>query len=232
MLYVCIVFAIIAPYLICSINPAIIVTKIKSGEDIRKLGSGGAGLTNVLRTQGKTAAVFVLLGDVLKGVVSILLIKLFCHFFLPADAYSISDIDPPIEYAGYFPYLCMWLGSLSAVLGHCFPLYYKFKGGKAVLVTVATGLIINWLAALMALIVFIIIVALTRYVSLGSIIAAALYPVCVWVAGTFILDIHYTYIGVIFTSVIAMILIFMHRQNIKRLINKNEKKLGQSERKR
>ncbi|MCL2697764.1 MAG: glycerol-3-phosphate 1-O-acyltransferase PlsY [Oscillospiraceae bacterium] len=225
MLYVCIIFAIIAPYLICSINPAIIVTKIKSGEDIRKLGSGGAGLTNVLRTQGKTAAVIVLFGDVLKGVVSILLIKLFCLFFMPVE--SIGDSFPFNE---FFTFLCLWIASLSAVLGHCFPLYYKFRGGKAVLVTVATGLIINWLAALSALIVFIIIVALTRYVSLGSIIAAALYPVCVWLIDVYVRYSPNLYIGVIFTLIIAVILIFMHRQNIRRLINKNEKKLGQSER--
>ncbi|MDR2531545.1 MAG: glycerol-3-phosphate 1-O-acyltransferase PlsY [Oscillospiraceae bacterium] len=229
MLFICIAFSIIVPYLICSINPAIIVTKIKSGEDIRSLGSGGAGLTNTLRTQGKTAAVIVLLGDVLKGVAAILLIKLFCSLLLPA--YSVLDIDPPIEYAGYFPYLCMWLGSLSAVLGHCFPLYYKFKGGKAVLITVTTGMVINWLPPLIAFFIFIIIVAVTRYVSLGSIIAAVCYPVCVWVVGVFVWGIPYTHIGVIFTSIISVILIFMHKKNIVRLINKNEKKLGQSERK-
>ncbi|MCL2694668.1 MAG: glycerol-3-phosphate 1-O-acyltransferase PlsY [Oscillospiraceae bacterium] len=224
MLYICIVFAAIVPYLICSISPAIIVTKIKSGEDIRTLGSGSAGLTNALRTGGKKTAVLVLLGDVFKGVISILAIKLFCHFFLPA--YSVLDIDPPIEYAGYYPYLCVWLGSLSAVLGHCFPLYHKFRGGKAVLVTAATGLAINWLPPLIAILLFIILIAITKYVSIGSIIAAVAYPVSVWVVGTYIWDIPYTYIGVIFTSVIAAILVFMHRKNIVRLINKNENKLN------
>jgi glycerol-3-phosphate acyltransferase PlsY len=240
MLYICIAFAIIAPYLICSINPAIIVTKIKSGEDIRKLGSGGAGLTNTLRTQGKTAAVIVLLGDVLKGVISILVVK---HFYLLLNPLPVFDSSAAtiIDYLNLltdtsFPYstLCLWIASLTAVLGHCFPLYYKFKGGKAVLVTVTTGMTINWLPPLIALLIFILIVAITRYVSLGSIIAAVCYPVSVFMTG-FVITGHVsssTIIGVIFTSIIAVILVFMHRKNIVRLINKNEKKLGQSERKR
>jgi glycerol-3-phosphate acyltransferase PlsY len=148
---------------------------------------------------------------------------------LPAS--STLDIDPPIEYAGYYPNLCVWLGSLSAVLGHCFPLYYKFKGGKAVLVTVTTGMVIYWLPPLIALLIFILIVAVTRYVSLGSVIAAVCYPVCVALVGVFVRNDPYWYIGVIFTSIIGLILIFMHRKNIVRLINKSEKKLGQSERK-
>jgi glycerol-3-phosphate acyltransferase PlsY len=226
MLIVCIAFSILVPYLICSINPAIIVTRLKSGQDIKTLGSGSAGLTNTLRTQGKTAALLVLLGDVLKGVVSILAIKLFCRFFMPAD--TVGDSFPANE---FFTYMCVWLGSLSAVLGHCFPLYYKFKGGKAVLVTAATGMTINWLPPLIAITVFITIIAITRYVSVGSIIAAVCYPVSVWVVGTYITDTSHNYIGVIFTSVIAVILILMHRQNIVRLLNKNEKKLGVSERK-
>ncbi|MCL2638641.1 MAG: glycerol-3-phosphate 1-O-acyltransferase PlsY [Oscillospiraceae bacterium] len=229
MLFICIAFAIIVPYLICSINPAIIVTKIKSGEDIRKLGSGSAGLTNVLRTQGKTAAIFVLLGDVLKGVAAILLIKLFCHLMMPYP--KILQPEYTLENIETYTFFCAWLGSLSAVLGHCFPLYYKFKGGKAVLVTVATGMTIGWLPPLLALIVFILIVAVTKYVSLGSIIAAVAYVVFTWLIGVFVWHNNHWYIGTIFTGIIALILIFMHRANIKRLINKNEKKLGQSERK-
>ena len=228
MVLVCIIFSIAIPYLICSINPAIIVTRLKSGQDIKTLGSGSAGLTNTLRTQGKTAAVIVLLGDVLKGVASILLIKLFCHYFLPPA--FIQDINPPIEHAGYYPHLCVWLGSLCGVLGHCFPLYYKFKGGKAVLVTASTGMTILWLPPLIAITIFITIIAVTRYVSVGSIIAAVCYPLSVWAVGTFLWDVPYNHVGVIFTSIIAAILIMMHRENIKRLINGNEKKLGVSER--
>jgi len=235
MLFLCIAFSIIVPYLICSINPAIIVTKLKSGEDIRKLGSGSGGVTNVLRTQGKTAAVIVLFSDIFKGVISILLVRYFTLFFFPEyELNYFSDYSRdwliPFENSRNVT-LCLWIGSLAAVLGHCFPLYYRFKGGKAVLVTVTTGMVIGWLAPLIALSIFIAIVALTRYVSLGSVIAAVCYPVCVWLIGTFVWVSPHAYIGVIFTSVIAVILVFMHRQNIIRLLNKTEKKLGQSERK-
>jgi glycerol-3-phosphate acyltransferase PlsY len=236
MIFICIAFAIVVPYLICSINPAIIVTRIKSGEDIKKLGSGSAGLTNTLRTQGKTAALIVLLGDVLKGVASVLLVVLFCnvlwqsqgfHDILCIDCGGCSSCNRDYPYTR----LSMWIASLSGVLGHCFPVYYKFKGGKAVLVTAATGMTINWLPPLMAIALFITLIAITRYVSVGSIFAAIFYPISVWFVGVHLWQTPDAYIGVIFSSVIAVILIFMHRQNIVRLINKNEKKLGVSERK-
>jgi glycerol-3-phosphate acyltransferase PlsY len=225
--YICFAVAIIVPYLICSINPAIIVAKIKSGKDIRELGSGGAGLTNALRTQGKKVAIIVLLCDVLKGVVSILLIMQFYRLMnwygvvLPMMSdYRAHSIMNHTELFVISP-LFLWLGSLSAVLGHCYPIWHKFKGGKAVLVTVATGLVINWLAALIALSLFIIIVLLTKYVSLGSIIAAIAYPICVWFFGTGTIE------AVVICSAITAILIFKHRENIKRLITGTENKLGE-----
>jgi glycerol-3-phosphate acyltransferase PlsY len=213
------------------------------------MGSGNPGLTNVLRTMGKKAAAVVLLFDVLKGVISILAVRLFADliYFIPLYfdyGYKNTGLHYLIlwEFGLFSPTNLMWAGALSAVLGHCYPVYYKFKGGKAVLVTVATGLVINWLAALIALCVFIIIVWLTKYVSVGSIIAAIVYPVCVLLVdyrhfygaryGGFdylewgVLHIE-LFIGFAFSSVISIILIFKHRENIKRLINKTEKKLGE-----
>ncbi|MCL1789263.1 MAG: glycerol-3-phosphate 1-O-acyltransferase PlsY [Oscillospiraceae bacterium] len=229
MLYICIAFAMIVPYFICSINPAIIAAKIKSGKDIREMGSGNPGLTNVLRTMGKKAAAIVLLFDVLKGVISILLVSGFYHLFWAqmTNPFTVDFLFPGIV-AERFYSLVLWIASLSAVLGHCYPIYYKFKGGKAVLVTVATGLVINWLAALIALVLFIIIVSLSKYVSLGSIIAAALYPVCVGFTEHNMRqsEYSYSYMGVILSSAIAGLLIFKHRGNIKRLLNGTEKKLG------
>ena len=227
-LFICIAFAVIAPYLICSINPAIIITKIKSGEDIRTLGSGGAGLTNTLRTQGKTAAALVLLFDVLKGVISVLAVRGVYRLLWFEINQPFSSLFSPALF-GIFAYrhisFFLWIAALSSVLGHCFPVYYKFKGGKAILVTVATGLVINWLAALTAFLIFVIIVAITKYVSVGSIIAAAAYPVCVWLTEAYVWKNTTVYTGVFFSSVIALILIFMHRKNIKRLINGSENKL-------
>ena len=225
MLYICIAFSVIVPYLLCSINPAIIAAKIKSGKDIREMGSGGAGLTNALRTQGKKVAVIVLLCDVLKGVLSILLIMLFCRLVwdwhikdMVRHLFPDCSCCPPDN--NPYTYLCMWIGSLAGVLGHCYPIFHKFKGGKAVLVTVATGLVINWLAALIALVLFIIIVKISKYVSLGSIIASIAYPICVGLVGTGRME------AVVICSVITLILIFKHRGNIQRLIAGTENKLG------
>jgi glycerol-3-phosphate acyltransferase PlsY len=203
MLYLCIAVAVIIPYLICSINPAIMVTKIKSGKDIRELGSGNPGLTNTLRTQGKSAAAIVLLFDVSKGVGSVFAVKLFCTYVC-----ELCSAD-----------IFMLVASLMAVIGHCFPLYYKFKGGKAILVTVSSLFVIDPLVALILLGVFIIIVAITRYVSLGSVISAALYPIAAWIR-------QGSLVWTAFAAITAAILIIKHRENIKRLLKGNEKKLA------
>ena len=150
----CFAVMIIAPYLISGVNTAIIVTKIKSGEDIRKIGSGNAGLTNTLRTQGKLAALFVLIGDILKGVLSILLVHFCFKLILGVDTYA-NDGYAWINYCA----------GVCAVLGHIFPIYYGFKGGKGILVTFSTMLAINWIPALILLGIFGVIVAIPSYVS-------------------------------------------------------------------
>ena len=216
MFVLCMLLAAVIPYLLSGINSAIIVTKIKSGVDIRTIGSGNAGLTNTLRTQGKLAAVFVLLGDILKGVLSVVFVSLIFKFLLGIDTYSHADGYTWVNYfAGIF-----------AVLGHIFPIYYGFKGGKGILVTFAAMLAINWIPALILLGVFGVIVAITRYVSLGSIIAAACYPVAVYIFSVLQED-SCSVINLILSGLIGAMLIFMHRSNIKRLLSHSEKKLGQ-----
>jgi len=209
MIYLCFAFALIAPYLICAVNPAIAVARIKSGVDIRKVGSGNPGLTNTLRTQGKAAALIVLLFDVAKGVISILLVRI---------AFRLAGIENAIGFAA-------WLSAITAVLGHCYPVYYGFKGGKAILVTVAVMFVIDWKSAAILLSLFIIIVLISGYVSLGSVIAAAAMPSCVFLIGLYVNKTPYTLIGAIATAAIASLLIFKHRGNIKRLVTKTEKKL-------
>jgi len=208
MIYLCFAFALIAPYLLCAVNPAIAVARIKSGVDIRKVGSGNPGLTNTLRTQGKAAALIVLLFDVSKGVISLMLVKL---------AFNLAAID-------LFGFAA-WLSAITAVLGHCYPVYYGFKGGKAVLVTVAVMFVIDWKSAAILLSLFIIIVLISGYVSLGSVIAASAMPACVFLIGLYVNKTPYTLIGVIATAAIASLLVFKHRSNIKRLVTKTEKKL-------
>lgn len=212
----CFALAAIVPYLLCGINSAIIVTKIRSGKDIRELGSGNAGLTNTLRTQGKAAALFVLIGDILKGVLSIVLVHLAFKLILGIDTYSHADGWSWVNY----------LSGIFGMLGHVFPVYYGFKGGKGILVTFAAMLAINWLAGVIPFVLFAVIVAITRYVSLGSISAAAFYPFVVLVLSLIQND-SAAWICFALSAVIGIMLIYMHRENIKRLANHTEKKLGQ-----
>ena len=132
---------VLIPYFLCGVNSAIIVTKIKCGKDIRTLGSGNAGLTNTLRTQGKAAALFVLLGDVLKGVLSVIAVDLCFRF--------IAGIDVRVTEGGWT--WVLYAAGVAAILGHVFPIYYGFKGGKGVLVTVSVLLAINWIPAVILL---------------------------------------------------------------------------------
>jgi len=208
--------AAIVPYLLCGINSAIIVTKIKSGQDIRELGSGNAGLTNTLRTQGKAAALLVLIGDILKGVLSILAVHFIFKLILDVDTYYTLGTWTWVNYfAGVF-----------GAIGHIYPIYYGFKGGKGILVTFAAMLAINWIAGVIPFIIFVIVVAISRYVSLGSIIAAAVYPFTVLILSLMQND-WSSWINFGLSAVIGIMLIFMHRANIKRLLNHTEKKLGQ-----
>lgn len=213
---ICFAAMAVIPYLLGGINTAIIVTKIKTGKDIRDMGSGNAGLTNTLRTQGKLAALFVLLGDILKGVLSILLVHFLFRLLLGIDTYSMTEGYSWINYcAGVF-----------AVLGHIYPVFYGFKGGKGILVTFAVMLTIDAVPALLLLGVFAIVTALTRYVSLGSVIAAGLYPFTV-LAFSLMEENVCARADFAFSAGIAFLLIFMHRANLKRLKNHTEKKLGE-----
>lgn len=190
-----VIFAGVVGYLLGSANSALIVGKFY-GVDIRQHGSGNAGATNALRTLGKKAALFVLIGDLAKGIISYLI--------------------------GY--YLAGGLGALAggtaAILGHNWPLYFKFKGGKGVLTSLAVVLMMDWRIALIILGIFIVIVALTRYVSLGSIIGAALFPII-----SLLLSKETKF--VVFALAIGLLVIFRHRANIERILKGNESRLGE-----
>ena len=216
MIYLCYAIMLIVPYLLCGINSAIIVTKIKTGEDIRTLGSGNAGLTNTLRTQGKIAALFVLLGDVLKGVLSILIVR---FSFLWLAGIDTTDFSSGMNFVAF-------VAGLAAILGHVFPVYFGFKGGKGILVSVSVLMTIEWIPACVLLGIFIIVVAITRYVSLGSCIAAVLYPFTILGYGL-LTGGPCVYINMVLAALIGILILFMHRGNLVRLKNHTEKKLGQ-----
>jgi glycerol-3-phosphate acyltransferase PlsY len=196
-------------YLLGSINFAIIITKIFAKKDIRDFGSGNAGMTNVLRTLGKGPAALTLVGDFSKGIVAVLLGKLIFSFIGGTEG---------ILFGGY-------ISAFFVMLGHLFPLYYKFKGGKGILVCAGAILIIDPLVLAIVLSIFIIFVVISRYVSLGSIAAAVSFPIATFCLAL-IRQSNTIFQDSFMALTIAAIIIFMHRGNIKRLLNGTESRLG------
>lgn len=205
-----VIIAIIA-YLIGSVNFGVIISKKMAGFDVREKGSGNAGSTNVLRTVGKKAAALTLVCDILKGVVSILIAIIAGKI--------VADANPAIlvELAAFF-----------AIIGHTFPVFFKFKGGKGVATSLGVVLLINWKIGLICLVFALAIMAITRMVSLGSISTAVLFAVLVIFASdfrnAFIVEFDYSFM--IFAVVLAGLVIFNHRSNLKRIMTGTENKLS------
>ncbi|MGN1341562.1 MAG: glycerol-3-phosphate 1-O-acyltransferase PlsY [Oscillospiraceae bacterium] len=217
MMWICYIIMLAVPYLLGGINTSIIVTKLRTGQDIRTMGSGNAGLTNSLRTQGKTTAAIVLLGDVAKAVLAVWAVRLS---FLYIGGVDTTVLENNMNWVGY-------MAVFMTVVGHVFPVYYGFRGGKGVLAAISAIFTLDWRSACILLGVFIILVAITRYVSLGSCIASALFGFTT-LGFDYFLDgdpagIICAIIG-LFTSAL---IIFKHNGNIKRLITHTEKKLGE-----
>lgn len=191
-------------YLTGSINTAILVGRLK-GDDIRSHGSGNAGATNALRTYGKAAGIAVVAGDCLKAAVSCLFGILIAHI-TPLGSENVK--------------LAIYAAGLGAVLGHNFPLYFGFKGGKGILVSITALIFADWKIGVAILIISLVLIAVTKYVSLGSVTGAALFIVLplIFERG------NYPYI--IFCLILSLLAIYRHRENISRLISGNERKLG------
>ncbi len=191
-------------YFLGSINTSIILSGFK-GKDIRKEGSGNAGATNTLRVMGKKAAVFVVIFDGLKGVVAILAARLIC---------SVASLDDISSNAGEY------FAALFVMLGHVYPVYFGFKGGKGVMTTIAVILMLDWRIGLGLLVCCIAIMLITRYVSLGSCLGALAFPILV--AAFHTEDVLFIAIA----SLIGLLAIFKHRTNIVRLFKGTESKLS------
>lgn len=209
------VITIVSAYLLGSINSAIIISKTLYRDDIRKHGSGNAGLTNMLRTYGKGAAGLTLLGDIAKTAVAILISALFFGFNYVG---GVSTGDGMCYIAGLF-----------TVIGHIAPVYYKFKGGKGVLTTAVTALILSPIPFLILFVLFIAIVAVSKYVSLGSVIGAIFYPVML--RGYFAVvfsntDRSLPGLAALATIIIAIIVVWCHRGNLQRISEKTERKIS------
>lgn len=217
MKWICSIIMLVVPYLLGGINTAIIVTKLKTGKDIRTMGSGNAGLTNTLRTQGKATAVFVLLGDILKSVVAVLLVRLAFGLLGGVDTTDPASGMTWVEYIAAF----------MAVVGHIFPVYYGFKGGKGVLAAISAIFVLDWRIACILLGIFIVLVALTRYVSLGSCVASSVFCITAGLFGYFLDKDPAFIVNAIIAAFTGGLIVFMHRSNIKRLVTHTEKKLGE-----
>ncbi len=199
-----IVAALVGGYLLGSLNTSVIVG-MAYGKDIRNLGSKSAGLTNTLRVLGKTAALFVLVGDVLKGIVACL-----TGLWLGVYVQSGQAVDC----------LTLLAAGAGAVLGHNWPVYFGFKGGKGALTAAAVMFMFNWLMALISLVVFVAVIAVSRYVSLGTISAAVFF-----VAISFLPSFGATLYFNAFAAAMALVIIFKHKANIERLLSGTENRL-------
>jgi len=202
----CIIMAIIA-YCIGSINFSVIISKKMAGFDVREKGSGNAGTTNVLRTVGKKASIMTLICDILKGVIAVLV------------AYIVGLILKD----GVDKVLLIEIAGIAVILGHTFPIFFGFKGGKGIATALGVLMITNWNIGLICLVFALVLMILTRIVSLGSIAAAVLFPVLIiFMPHTaYLVDGNY----IIYSILLAVLVVFNHRANVKRLLEGKENKL-------
>ena len=198
----------IAAYLLGSISFSIIISKKMAGFDVREKGSGNAGATNMLRSVGKKAAALTLLGDALKGVAAILF------------AVIVGAIAQNSDKA-----LLVQIAGILVVVGHTFPIFFGFKGGKGVATSLGVLLMTNWKIGLICLVFALVLMALTRMVSMGSVGAAILFPILVMFNNSnFIVSEGSGYF--IYSIILAVIVAFNHRSNIQRILNGTENKLS------
>lgn len=188
---------VIAGYLLGSLSFALLLVRWRTGADIRTEGSGNAGATNVLRAHGQALGIAVALLDVAKGAAAVLLVRLV-------------TADPRYAAAAGF----------AAILGHVFPLYSGFRGGKGVATAVGAFLVLAPVGTLACLAVFLVIAAATRYVSLGSVVAMALLPPAAGLLS------HAPRAVVVAAAATALLIVFKHIENLKRLARGEERKFG------
>ena len=206
-----IVMAVVA-YLIGSVNFSVIISKKMAGFDVRQKGSGNAGTTNMLRSVGKKAAAITLICDILKGVIAIVIAIILGNIF------TNSNKELLLQIAG-----------VAVVLGHTFPIFFGFKGGKGVATSLGILLMSNWQIGLICLVFALALMILTRMVSLGSCAAAVLFPVL-----TLFINQNYTVLTegksgnvyFIYSVILAIIVLYNHRSNIKRIMNGTENRIS------
>lgn len=205
-------------YLIGSISASILISRQHGGKDIREEGSGNAGTTNMLRIHGKKAALCTLLIDVGKGVLAVLIAAAI-------DNAVTASLDASAS-SGYWLFFgghLKYLAGIFAVLGHNFPIYFGFRGGKGVATSLGVVLACSWQVGLIVLAVALLIMLISRYVSLGSVCAGVLYPCALlaFMAGRGEIDV----VAICSAIVLGLLLICRHHANLNRLMHGTENKL-------
>lgn len=204
-----IIVAIIA-YAIGSINFSVIISRKMAGFDVREKGSGNAGSTNMLRSVGKKAAALTLICDILKGVVAILV------------AIIAGNIAKNVDKS-----LLVQIAGILVVVGHTFPIFFEFRGGKGVATSLGVILMTNWKIGLICLVFALVVMAFSKMVSMGSVGAAILFPILVLVLSkntNFIVSEGSGYL--VYSIILAALVVFNHRSNIKRILEGTENKLS------
>ena len=188
----------IITYFICSINPAIIICKLKTGEDIRKLGSGNAGTANAMRILGKPLGILVIICDVLKVFIA------FAFIYVIGKIFN-QDTDTVLK-SVFVP---------AVVIGHCFPAIHKFKGGKGVIVGMTAAFILEPKNAIICLVVGLVVILVTRLVALGTFLGTLTYVIItIFTAKEYIIPV----------VIACAIIMFKHRANIKRILTRQEQR--------
>lgn len=192
---------IIISYLLGNFQTSYLLGKIFMKTDIREFGSGNAGTTNALRVYGKNFAIATLVLDALKGAIAVLI-----------GRYFLGELGA-------------YLAGISVVLGHDWPIFLQFKGGKGIATTIGVGLAISPSVAIICIIIALLIIALTKYVSLGTMSAIVLWPILSYILMMLGREVV-NYRFLIFSSILALIAIYKHKANISRLLKGEESKFG------
>ena len=217
MLFLAIVLSALVSYLLGSCNSSILVVRLLKHQDVRNFGSHNAGLTNTLRCFGKGCAALTLIGDLAKGIIAVFLSRGICHWM---DVGLTAQQD--VHFIGY-------IAGIFAILGHVFPLYYHFRGGKGVLVGVSVFLGIDPKVFGCLILIFIIVLAISKYVSLGSIIAAGCCPIITFLFQMLQrgdMPMWHVWLNTGLAAVMGAMVIWMHRTNIQRLKNGTENRFS------
>lgn len=209
-------------YLLGSLNFGVILSRRLENDDVREHGSGNAGTTNMLRNYGKNVAIMTIIGDMAKVGVAVLLAYGIIN--LSENIFEITSVSIfryfCDEGVGDFDLYLKLFAGLFCVIGHIFPCFFGFKGGKGVATSGGMVFIIDWRIALILLVAFFIVILITKYVSLGSLVMAVGFPILMQVF-------HQDIIATVFSCVFTFIVMIAHRENIKRLINHTEHKMNE-----